>query len=416
MKPCAACQQFACEERIHFGDLPICHHLLAPGEQEETHPAALGQCKSCGLVQMMDPISPAKLVPRFDWISYNEPEAHLDAVVEMLCGLPGIAPGAAIAGLSRNDDSTLKRFQQRGFVSTWRADMRTDLEIDHPNAGIETVQSRIKPPLAERLRQTYGAPDLLIVRMMLEHSGEAVALLATVRSLLSPSGSAVFEVPDCSRAFDLLDYTTVWEDHALYFVENTFLAALRLNGFAIERFECYPGRYENCLVAVAKPAPDAAENQRSPRSVEPPSEREDFARFASGFEGRRTAVRNELERWRKLGRVALFGAGHQSAMYINLLGVGDLVDFVLDDHPHKCGRRMPGSHVPILNSNSLYSEGVKLCLSSLGADSEPKVLKKHERFIREGGVFASIFPVNRSSVFNFLAGDHSPSEPQPLAA
>jgi len=81
---CAACQQPTCDEIINFGDLPICHHFLKDDETEATHPAALGQCKFCGLVQMMDPIPPAKLVPRFDWITYNEPEAHLDAVVEML--------------------------------------------------------------------------------------------------------------------------------------------------------------------------------------------------------------------------------------------------------------------------------------------------------------------------------------------
>ena len=83
MKDCSACQQPTCAEIINFGDLPICHHFLKDSETEGTHPAALGQCAFCGLVQMMNPIPPAKLVPRFDWITYNEPEAHLDAVVDM---------------------------------------------------------------------------------------------------------------------------------------------------------------------------------------------------------------------------------------------------------------------------------------------------------------------------------------------
>src|SRR5437870_2842091 len=147
MKDCAVCQQPTCGEIINFGELPICHHFLKEGEPEERHPAALGQCELCGLVQIMKPIPPAKLVPRFDWITYNEPEAHLDVVVEMLQKLPGIGPASVIAGLSYNDDSTLKRFRDRGFVSTWRTDMASDLNINVPNAGIETVQSRIGPSL-----------------------------------------------------------------------------------------------------------------------------------------------------------------------------------------------------------------------------------------------------------------------------
>ena len=403
MRECAACQQPTCAEIINFGELPICHHFLKEGETEVTHPAALGQCSFCGLVQMMEPIPPAKLVPRFDWITYNEPEAHLDAVVEMLQGLPGITSASSIAGLSYNDDSTLRRFRERGFQKTWRVDMSADLEIQVPNAGIETVQSRVKPPLAAKLRQKYGTPDLLIARMILEHTGQASALLQTLRELISPSGYVVFDVPDCGRAFDLFDYTTLWEDHTNYFVEATFRGALTNAGFELERFECYRGPYENCLVAVAKPGA----SQRLTPLAEPEKalERKRARDFASKFKERRNSVRRELEGWRNQGKVALFGAGHQSVMFINLMGLSDLVEFVVDDHPHKCGRKLPGSRLPIVPSTALYSENIKFCLSSLGAASEPKVIKKHEQFVQQGGVFASIFPVNRESVFNLLAGN-----------
>jgi hypothetical protein len=89
MKPCAVCHQAARRELIHFGELPISHHFLFPGEQADTFVAALAQCESCGLLQLDDPVPPARLIPRFDWIKYNEPEAHLDAVVETVLSLPG---------------------------------------------------------------------------------------------------------------------------------------------------------------------------------------------------------------------------------------------------------------------------------------------------------------------------------------
>jgi hypothetical protein len=110
------------------------------------------------------------------------------------------------------------------MANIWRVDM-ADLAITLPNAGIETVQSRIQPPLADRLRQRYGAPDLVVARMILEHTSDPSAFLETVRSLVHPAGYVVLDVPDCGRALDCLDYTTLWEDHALYFVEETFHAA-----------------------------------------------------------------------------------------------------------------------------------------------------------------------------------------------
>jgi len=77
--------------------------------------------------------------------------------------------------------------------------------------------------------------------MILEHTGQASVFLETLRELIGPSGYVVLDVPDCGRAFDLFDYTTLWEDHTLYFVERTFLAALRNGGFQVERFDCYRG-------------------------------------------------------------------------------------------------------------------------------------------------------------------------------
>ena len=52
MKPCVVCRQPACRELIHFGNLPIAHHFLLPGERADTYPTSLAQCESCGLLQL----------------------------------------------------------------------------------------------------------------------------------------------------------------------------------------------------------------------------------------------------------------------------------------------------------------------------------------------------------------------------
>lgn len=402
MKACAICRQSPCQELIRFGEQPICHHFLGPDEIEATHPLTLGQCPACGLVQLLDPVPPAKLVPRFDWITYNEPEAHLDAVVERLLALPSINSEWNIGALSANDDSLLRRFRERGFARSWRLDRDQDLAITVPNAGIEFVQSRLRPPLAEAVRNKHGQPDLLIARMILEHASEPAVFLETIRKLIGPTGRVVFDVPDCSRAFDLCDYTTLWEDHTLYFVEGTFRRLLRQSGFVVEWLECFQGPYENCLVAVARSGPMPTQPGDGPEAA---SEFAQATKFANSFGERRAAVRADLEHWRQHGRIGLFGAGHQSVMFLALMGINDLVEFVVDDHPHKCGRRMPGSHLPIVGSVALYKEGVRLCLSSLGAASEPKVIGKHQQFVQAGGVFASIFPVRPGSTFRLLAGN-----------
>jgi len=402
MKPCLVCHRTAVREIIDFGELPVCHHYYDGDKTEGTHPAALGLCGACGSVQMMEPIAPAKLVPRFDWITYNEPEAHLDAMVEMLCALPGINSESKIAGMTYKEDTTLRRFRERGYPHTWRADVTEDLGITDVKVGIETVQNRIQPLLATQLRERHGVPDLVIVRHMLEHTHDPSRFLETFRRLVRPGGYVVFEVPDCERAFDLFDYTTLWEDHTLYFVEPTFLTTLRANGLSVVRFERYRAAYENCLVAVVRP--DAPLALMLPPEAEVRAEQRRVLGFAEGFVERRAALNALLTQWRKRGKIAVFGAGHQSAMFINLMGVAKSLEFVLDDHQRKRGMQMPGSRLPIVGSEALLQENIKLCLSSLGAESEKKVIQKQDQFLQRGGTFASIFPVTRDSPLNFVAG------------
>ena len=397
---CLACQEPAVSRLADFGPQPVGHHFLeSPDAHADTHPIVLGQCESCGLAQLIHPILPAKLVPRVDWIRYNEPEAHLDALVETLTQLPGLDRQARILGLTYKEDSSLRRFQERGFTQTSRLDMVSDLQIPNPCAGVEWVQHQLKPGLLPHLRARHGSPQLILVRHIIEHTHDTPGFLATFREWVDPKGYVVFELPDCARGFDLLDYTTFWEDHSLYFVESTFKATLERHGLEVAAFLRYPGPYEHCLVAVTRPRPTL----RPPSLDFVPAERVRVRRFAENFTARREAIRAQLAAWRAQGPIALFGAGHQASTFLSLVGVPDLIDFVIDDHPRKAGRFMPGCALPIVTSEFARQSNANVWLSTVGAESERRILEKNQDFVRKGGRFVSIYPTQPGSLFTPIA-------------
>jgi hypothetical protein len=120
--------------------------------------------------------------------------------------------------------------------------------------------------------------------------------------------------------------------------------------------------------------------------------------FAASLSARRESLRTFLTRFRReQGRIALFGAGHLACTWIHLLGLRDLIDFVVDDNPHKQGLFMPGSRLPIRGSSSLVSEGIRLALLSANPEAEPRIIAKNRAFAERGGVFASIFPASQYS-------------------
>jgi hypothetical protein len=397
MKTCHLCSAPHVETLIDFGRQPICNRFpKTQREPEATFPMLLEQCQACGLVQTTQPVPAAELTPRVDWITYNEPEVHLDAVADKLAAFPGLTRDAVFGGISFKDDSLLRRMRERGFALTWRLDPKGDLGINEPGAGVEAIQDRLTPAAARTIAAARGMADVLLVRHIFEHTHQPAQFAAALKELTRPGGYVLLEVPDCERALELCDYSTLWEEHVLYFTPVTFRNSFSQCGFSLTSFDCYPYTLENSLIGIgrvdsefhAKPPQDLLEGER---------------RRAQHFS---RSLANRAERYRRFladyaptrGPVAMFGGGHLACTFINLLGLKEYIEFVADDHPLKRGLFMPGSRLPIMGSSALVERSIKLALLTVAIESEEKVIQKNQAFAQAGGAFASIFPASRHAL------------------
>ena len=380
-----------------FGPHPICNRYLTAADAPEfTQPMVIGQCGACGLVQTLDPVPATELVPTVDWIAYNEPEGHLDAVAETLAGLPGLKPGAVCVGVSFKDDTLVARMQQRGFT-TGRLDMERDLCITRKGCGVESIQARLDGPRANAITAQRGHADLVIARHILEHAHDLRGFIAAVRSLAKPGGYVVFEVPDCTLAFDLKDITTLWEEHTVYFTPATFQSTVAAGGAALVNFAIHPYPFENCLVGVTRT--DASVPPTTMTRETFSSEQARARAFAASLSGRRDELRGYLADFRaRHGKIAVLGAGHLACTWIHLLELAEFIEFLADDNPHKQNHFLPGARLPIRGSASLLTENIKLCLLAVSPEAEPKVIARNREFVERGGRIASIFPASRNAL------------------
>jgi len=397
MRECSACQARAVEMLRDYGPHPICNRYLTAADAPEfTHPMVIGQCGSCGLVQTLDPVSAAELVPPVDWISYNEPEGHLDPVAETLATLPGLKPDAVCAGVSFKDDTLLARLQRRGFT-TWRLDMEGDLAITKKGCGVESIQTQLDGPRAAAITARRGRADVVIARHILEHAHDLNGFMAAVRALAKPGGYVVFEVPDCTLAFDLKDITTLWEEHTVYFTPATFQRTVAGPGARLVDFKLHPYPFENCLVGVIRLEAGAA-----PAAMDADALAAELAR-ARSFAGTLEARRAELQRWlgdfrARRGKIAVLGAGHLACTWIHLLGLREFIEFLADDNPNKQSLFLPGARLPIRGSSRLLADDIKLCLLAVNPEAEPKVIARNREFVERGGRIASIFPASPNAL------------------
>jgi len=163
--------------------------------------------------------------------------------------------------------------------------------------------------------------------------------------------------------------------------------------FSLDYYERNSYPVENALVAITKPIEREECAARIPDTIV--RELEMGNSYGQGFSKYAEKLQRHLKRYTDSNRrVAIFGAGHLSCIYINLMRIKDYIGFVVDDNSNKKGLYMPGSRLPIVGSHSLIEEKINLCLLSLSPESEAKVVQKNQAYIERGGIFASIFPAN----------------------
>ncbi len=403
MSQCLVCRSPQVEILLDLGSQPVSSHFTrSPDVSVVDRNLAVAICKSCGVVQLAQPFPFKDLVPPYEWMTYREPESHLDAVFDRIWQLPGIGKDTRVGGITFKDATTLDRFRARGCTKVWSLDLREDLGATHANANIESVQALLTPEQARKIVDRRGLVDLLIVRHIVEHAELPWRLMQALSSLVAPNGYMIIEVPDCTGNMQRQDYSMIWEEHAIYFTPETVPQVLVPAGCTYVGQEIYPFPFEDVIVLYAQKRPQAAASPVPPAAVERNGELAQH--FARGFGGWTASYQNLLKNMTKDGRrLAAYGAGHLTCAFLNFHALNDYFAFVVDDTPHKQGLFLPKSKLPIVPRTQLNAEQIVACFFGLTPQLEDKIIANNADFARNGGQFYSMFVDSPRSIRKLVA-------------
>ena len=391
MNNCLVCRQAPTERLLDLGRQPISSHYTTSLDATIVeHPLALSLCPSCGVVQLAQPFPSRDLVPPYEWMTYREPETHLDAVVERVCRLPGLKENAAIAGITFKDATTLDRMRARGFSRIWSLDLREDLGATNPNANIESVQALLTPEKAAEIVRQRGPVDLLIARHIIEHAEEPRRLMQALTTILAPDGYLLIEVPECTGSLQREDFSMIWEEHTLYFTPETVPQILASAGCANVGLEVHPFPFEDVIVLYAQKSNTEASHPPMP-SPAIARNSEIARRYAASFDGWTQRYHRVLAELTKDGRrVAAYGAGHLTSAFLNFHNLSEYFAFVVDDTPHKQGLFLPKPRLPIVPRERLSAKDVSACFFGLAPQLEDKIIANNAGYVSDGGRFYSM--------------------------
>lgn len=382
---------------LDLGEHPIAHHYLdSPSLKEYIHPVTLCFCESCGLIQLVNPVSPELFYTDYMCLSSWKYQPHIPRLVQMIEESTGLEKTDSILEVGSNDGLFLEVLHRRGYQRLVGIEPARDAQDAARQRGIKTIPAYFNQETAEEFVANFGGCDLFVSRQVLEHVNDLRAFQEAMHMVLSPGSFVVFEVPNFVCNLDAPDYT-IWEEHISYFTPQTLRLFLANAGVRIIHSETtvFSG---DTLIVIGKYVGDLP-GERSFKYMK------ELRPKALNYRDRWPAFRDVFTQYlhqhkKKGGKTAVYGAGARLCSLINFVGLRPYIEFIVDDQPEKQGKYMPGSKLPILPAEALEEHSIDLCLLAVNAESEDRVIAKNAGFQKKGGCFVSVLPPsNRLPVF-----------------
>jgi len=229
--------------------------------------------------------------------------------------------------------------------------------------------------------------ELIVCQHVLEHLAEPSALVEGVRHSI-PDGARTavyFEVPDATY---MVSELAVWDliyEHVSYFSAPTLELLFRRAGFDVTEVDRAFG--DQYLYLEAVPAAGRSGETGAVPTVDAVAVAKLTELVASFGEHLRQLVATwtaRLGAFVEAGPVAVWGAGSKGVSFLNLVGAGRDVSYVVDVNPNKTGLYIPGTGqvvvapdelegrelATVVVMNPLYVEEIRTTLAHLGLRPE----------------------------------------------
>jgi SAM-dependent methyltransferase len=355
---CRLCGEPLSRTFVDLGVSPLANSYLEPEDllrAEIFYPLRVYVCEACLLTQLPAFAAPEDIFGDYAYFSsYSDTWVdHARAYVVSMIERYGYDSESLVVEIASNDGYLLQFFVAAG-VPVLGIEPAANVAAAARERGIPTLVEFFGTALGDRLRGEGRQADLVVGNNVLAHVPDPHDLVEGIRWLVKPGGIVTMEFPHLLRLISERQLDTIYHEHFSYFsllTAERLFAGHGLPIFDVEELQTHGGS----LRVFA--APIEAGREASGRLIGL-RERElqaglhgldgylDFDRQCAGLKLDLLSFLISAKREGK--QVAGYGAPAKATTLLNYCGVRtDLIEYVVDRSPHKQGRFLPGTRIPI---------------------------------------------------------------------
>jgi 2-polyprenyl-3-methyl-5-hydroxy-6-metoxy-1,4-benzoquinol methylase len=326
------------------------------GKMEPFYPLHAYVCEGCFLVQLEEFQSPENIFSDYAYFSsYSDTWLkHAQDYAEHATKRFGLSPAALVVEIASNDGYLLQYFKRAG-IPVLGIEPAGNVARVAQEAGIPTRTEFFGTTLAKQLVAEAKHADLLIGNNVLAHVPDLNDFVAGMKIILKRGGSITLEFPHLLRLMEQNQFDTIYHEHFSYFSFTTAEKVLGRHGlevFDVEELATHGGSLRLYACHAGEKGHPVTPSPQRLRERESKFGLTDLAAYLSFSEQVRETKRALLsfliEAKRKGQSIVGYGAPAKGNTLLNYCGIGtDFLDYTVDRNPHKQGRFLPGTHIPI---------------------------------------------------------------------
>lgn len=362
---CRGCGTTLSHTFVDLGDTPLANSYPTAADLDQPdrrYPLHARVCHDCFLVQVDAVVPTEDIFSDYAYFSsYSESwVAHTRRFAHMARQRFDLDGESLVVEVASNDGYLLRHFVDDG-VPVLGVEPAANVAAVAEAAGVPTMVRFFGRETTDDLITDGKAADLVVGNNVLAHVPDLNDFVAGLCALIKPAGVISLEFPHLLRLIEDVQFDTIYHEHFSYFsliALEPVLARHGLRLFDVETLATHGGSlrllacHADCDQHDNGPGLDTVLNAEGRARL-------DQLSTYTGFTARVAAVKDALLTFLEAAKrdsksVAAYGAAAKGNTLLNTCGVGTgLIDYVVDASPHKQGRYLPGSRLPIVAPDRL---------------------------------------------------------------
>jgi SAM-dependent methyltransferase len=393
---------------VDLGSSPLVQSFLSAeqlNQMEPFYPLRVYVCGKCFLVQLQEIVAPENIFSDYLYFaSYSDSWlAHAKRYTDQMVQRFPIDANSLVVEIASNDGYLLQYFVEKK-VPVLGIEPAANVAEVAIQKGISTLVRFFNSETARELAAVGKQADLLLGNNVLAHVPDINDFVAGMKILLKPGGVITMEFPHLMRLMEENQFDTIYHEHFSYFSFLTVKRIFAVHGLTLFDVQELP-THGGSLRIFARHAEDASKPVGSRvaelllrEEAAGYARLENYSHFAEQVkETKRKLLEFLIQAKRSGKKIAGYGAPGKGNTLLNYCAIRtDFLEYTVDRSPHKQGRFLPGTRIPIYSPDQIRQTRPDYLLI-LPWNLKDEIIQQNA-YIRDwGGQF--VVPIPRVTVY-----------------